>query len=44
MGKPIGDADLDLIFRTARTRSGRMEEEMPEVPKSPTYDLLKTCH
>ena len=41
MGKPIGDADLDLIFRTARTRRGWTEEETPEVLIRATYDLLK---
>lgn len=41
MGKPIGDADLDLIFRTARTRRGWTQEETPEVLIRATYDLLK---
>ena len=40
MGKPIGDADLDLIFRTARTRRGWTQEETPEVLIRATYDLL----
>ena len=41
MGRPIGDADLDQIFRTARTRRGWTEEETPEVLIRATYDLLK---
>jgi 3-hydroxypropanoate dehydrogenase len=41
MGKPIGDTDLDQIFRTARTRRGWTEEETPEVLIRATYDLLK---
>jgi 3-hydroxypropanoate dehydrogenase len=41
MGKPIGDTDLDQIFRTARTRRGWTDEETPEVLIRATYDLLK---
>jgi 3-hydroxypropanoate dehydrogenase len=41
MGKPIGDADLDQISRTARTRRGWTDEETPEVLIRATYDLLK---
>jgi len=41
MGKPLGDADLDQLFRTARTRRGWTEDETPEVLIRATYDLLK---
>ena len=41
MGKPLGDGDLDQLFRTARTRRGWTEEETPEVLIRATYDLLK---
>lgn len=41
MGKPLADAALDQIFRTARTRRGWTEEETPEVLIRATYDLLK---
>lgn len=41
MGKPLGDAALDQIFRNARTRRGWTEEETPEVLIRATYDLLK---
>lgn len=41
MGKPLGDADLDQLFRTARTRRGWTAEETPEVLIRATYDLLK---
>jgi 3-hydroxypropanoate dehydrogenase len=41
MGKPLGDAALDQLFRTARTRRGWTEEETPEVLIRATYDLLK---
>lgn len=41
MGKPLGDFDLDQLFRTARTRRGWTEEETPEVLIRATYDLLK---
>ena len=41
MGKPLGDADLDQLFRTARTRRGWTEEATPEVLIRATYDLLK---
>jgi len=43
MGKPLSDASLDQIFRTARTRRGWTEEETPEVLIRATYDLLKLC-
>lgn len=41
MGKPLADANLDQIFRTARTRRGWTEEETSEVLIRATYDLLK---
>lgn len=41
MGKPLGDADLDQLFRTARTRRGWTDETTPEVLIRATYDLLK---
>lgn len=41
MGKPLGDGDLDQLFRAARTRRGWTEEETPEVLIRATYDLLK---
>ena len=41
MGKPLADAALDQVFRTARTRRGWTEEETPEVLIRATYDLLK---
>lgn len=41
MGRPLGDSDLDQLFRTARTRRGWTEEETPEVLIRATYDLLK---
>jgi len=41
MGKPLGDSDLDQLFRTARTRRGWTEEETPEVLIRAIYDLLK---
>ena len=41
MGKPLGDAALDQIFRTARTRRGWTEEGTPEVLIRATYDLLR---
>lgn len=41
MGKPLADAALDQIFRTARTRRGWTQEETPEVLIRATYDLLK---
>jgi 3-hydroxypropanoate dehydrogenase len=41
MGRPLPDAALDQIFRTARTRRGWTEEETPEVLIRATYDLLK---
>jgi len=41
MGRPLGDAALDQIFRTARTRRGWTPEETPEVLIRATYDLLK---
>lgn len=41
MGKPLGDADLDQLFRTARTRRGWTDEPTPEVLIRATYDLLK---
>lgn len=43
MGKPLSDASLDQIFRTARTRRGWTDEETPEVLIRATYDLLKLC-
>lgn len=41
MGKPLGDAALDQIFRTARTRRGWTDEETPEVLIRAAYDLAK---
>jgi 3-hydroxypropanoate dehydrogenase len=41
MGKPLGDAALDQIFRTARTRRGWTEEETPEILIRAAYDLAK---
>jgi 3-hydroxypropanoate dehydrogenase len=41
MGKPIADAALDQIFRTARTRRGWTDEETPEVLIRAAYDLAK---
>jgi 3-hydroxypropanoate dehydrogenase len=41
MGKPLADAALDQIFRTARTRRGWTEEETPEVLIRAAYDLAK---
>ncbi len=41
MGKPLSDASLDQLFRTARTRRGWTEEETPEVLIRATYDLAK---
>lgn len=41
MGRPLPDADLDQLFRAARTRRGWTEEETPEVLIRATYDLLK---
>ena len=41
MGRPLGDGDLDQLFRAARTRRGWTEEETPEVLIRATYDLLK---
>ncbi len=43
MGKPLSDASLDQVFRTARTRRGWTDEETPEVLIRATYDLLKLC-
>lgn len=41
MGKPLGDAALDQIFRAARTRRGWTEEDTPEVLIHAAYDLAK---
>ena len=41
MGKPLGDAALDQLFRTARTRRGWTDEETPEALIRATYDLAK---
>lgn len=41
MGKPLADAALDQLFRTARTRRGWTDEETPEVLIRATYDLAK---
>jgi 3-hydroxypropanoate dehydrogenase len=41
MGKPLGDAALDQIFRTARTRRGWTDEETPEILIRAAYDLAK---
>ena len=41
MGKPLADAALDQIFRTARTRRGWTAEETPEVLIRAAYDLAK---
>ena len=41
MGKPLSDAALDQVFRTARTRRGWTDEETPEVLIRATYDLAK---
>ncbi|MDP3495559.1 MAG: malonic semialdehyde reductase [Hyphomonadaceae bacterium] len=41
MGKPLADAALDQVFRTARTRRGWTGEDTPEVLIRATYDLLK---
>lgn len=41
MVKPIADAGLDQIFRTARTRRGWTDEEVPELLIRAVYDLCK---
>jgi 3-hydroxypropanoate dehydrogenase len=41
MAKPLPDASLDQAFRTARTRRGWTDEEVPEVLIRAVYDLLK---
>ena len=41
MGKPLAEAALDQIFRTARTRRGWTDEETPEVLIRAAYDLAK---
>ncbi len=41
MGKPFADSDLDQLFRSARTRRGWTQDEIPEALIRATYDLLK---
>jgi len=41
MGKPLADAALDQLFRTARTRRDWTDAETPEVLIRATYDLAK---
>jgi 3-hydroxypropanoate dehydrogenase len=41
MGKPLSDAALDQIFRTARTRRGWTDEETPEVLIRAAYEISR---
>jgi len=41
MGKPLDDAGLDTMFRTARTYNGYTDEAVTEANIEAIYDLLK---
>jgi len=41
MPRPLPDASLDQIFRTARTRRGWTDEDVPELLVRAVYDLHK---
>ena len=41
MSSPLNDAQLDQLFRSARTRNGWIEEPLPEAVIRQIYDLAK---